>query len=100
MANRPSTRRFHISVGPASLFERCLYVVRTRLEPIDFGGRVKHSVERLEERTPPPELLEPFVSREWELVTVEVLESNGKWFSAGWRRRIGSELVPRIRQQR
>lgn len=88
---RPTTRRFHISVGPTSLFERCLHVVKTRLEPIEFGMGVKHFVEREAERQPPGELLGPFRSADWELVTVETLESNGKWFSAGWRRRIGTE---------
>jgi hypothetical protein len=33
----------------------------------------------------------PFVSADWELVTVDALVSSGKWFSAGWRRQIGVE---------
>lgn len=91
MKTRPVTRRFHISVGPDSLFERCLHVVRTRLEPIELGRGVAHFLERESERQPPEELLQPFRSDRWELVTVEVLESTGKWFSAGWRRRIEGE---------
>lgn len=91
MKTRPVTRRFHIGVGPDSLFERCLHVVRTRLEPIELGRGVAHFLERESERQPPKELLEPFRSDRWELVTVEALESNGKWFSAGWRRRIEGE---------
>jgi hypothetical protein len=67
-------------------------VVKTRLEPIEFGTAVKHFVERKSERNAPPEMLQPFRSDEWELVTVEALESNGKWFSAGWRRRIGGRM--------
>lgn len=91
MRTRPATRRFHISVGPHSLLERCLHVVRTWLEPIGLGRGVAHFLERESERQPPDGLLEPFRSDRWELVTVEALESSGKWFSAGWRRRIGGE---------
>ena len=91
MKTRPNTRRFHISVGPTSLFDRCLHVVQTRLEPIELGKDVAHFVERERERVPPAELLEPFMSSDWELVTVEALESSGKWFSAGWRRQVGDE---------
>jgi hypothetical protein len=61
---RPTTRRFHIAVGPASLFERCLYVVKTRLEPIEFGTAVKHLVERKSEREAPHEMLQAFRSDE------------------------------------
>jgi hypothetical protein len=85
----PSRRRFHVSVGPDSLFERCLEVVRTRLEPIEFGRRINPFLERAAERLPPNELLAPFVSADWELVTVDALVSSGKWFSAGWRRKLG-----------
>lgn len=68
-----------------------MHVVRARLEPIELGRVVAHFLERESERQPPEGLLEPFRSDRWELVTVEALESNGKWFSAGWRRRIGGE---------
>ena len=91
MNEGPAVRRFHITVGPASLFERCLFVVRSRLEPIDFGRSVAHFVQREAERDPPAEILGPFSSSDWELVTVEALISSGKWFTAGWRRVVKAE---------
>ena len=63
-------------------------MVQSRLEPIELGRSIEHFVEREAEREPPPELLSPFVSREWELVTVDALVTSGKWFAAGWRRDI------------
>lgn len=91
-AQGPKRRRFHAAVGPEVLFERCRYVVKTRLEPITLGTSIAHYLERAAERQPPAELVAPFTSREWELFTIEALESTGRWISAGWRRRIGRDI--------
>lgn len=85
----PRTKRFHVSVGPASLFDRARQVIHEQ-EPIDLKLHPTHHLIRRGQRNPPPEIYGSFRSAQWELVTVEVL-GNGKWFSSGWRRRIGEE---------
>ena len=76
--------RFHVDVGPSSLFERVRQVFA---EPRVLRLHGIHYNSRADERSFPSGIAEHFVADEWDLMTVEV-RPNGKFARTAWRREI------------
>lgn len=91
MTKGPQTRRFHVSIGPAVLFERAFTVLK-RQAPIDLKLHVPHFRKRVVEREVPEKLLDPFDPEEWELFAVEANVSSGKFYSTSWRLKLEGQF--------
>jgi hypothetical protein len=77
--------RFHISTGPASLFERVRFKISA---PLDLDLNHDHYKERQEERSFMEEFVRPFRPNDWELVGATVTAGSGKFIESHWRRKI------------
>lgn len=77
--------RFHIDYGPASLFERVIYIMSSCGE---IKLHSKHFKERTLEREIPIEVINSltrFSADQWKLMMAEVRNDTGKFVSSTWR---------------
>ena len=79
--------RFHVTSGPASLFER---VRQLFAAPRTLKLHGSHLQERATASGAPLELLDPFDPDAWELMTVEARTDTGRFVSTAWRRQTES----------
>jgi hypothetical protein len=77
--------RFHVAMGPRSLFDRVRFKMRGKRT---LRIHASHLASRAIERVAPLEAIAAFDSSEWELVTAEVRADTGKFINSAWRRAI------------
>ena len=86
----PSTKfervRFHIQTGPASLFQRVMFIMGG-VSAVRVDG--SHFLQRVKERNIPSEVIETvssFNSANWDVITAEVRVDKGKFVASSWGR--------------
>ena len=80
----PPTRRFHVDCGPTELFQRIQFIIgRQGAQNLDMSHA--HASERNAKWSFPVEIVTPFRSEEWDVLTAEVLPS-GKFMRSTWSR--------------
>jgi hypothetical protein len=86
----PSTKferaRFHVKTGPASLFERVMFIM-SRVQAVRIDG--PHFLKRVRERNIPCNVIEMVASFDvtcWELISAEVRIDKGKFVASAWGR--------------
>jgi hypothetical protein len=80
--------RFHIDIGPSSLFERIHYIFA---QPRTLSLNTKH----FQEKAVPADivdLIKSFDSKDWKLVSAEVFKGSGKFAKTAWRRTVGQDV--------
>ena len=83
MGTRFKKARFHVTSGPASLFERVNFV----MSKLDNVGYAKHFRDRVEQRKIPKAVLnslDKYFFLDWVLVTAEVRTDTGKFVNSTW----------------
>lgn len=88
MGTRFEKARFHVSSGPAALFERVRFKMATRRE---LKLHAAHFKFRARERATPRLRLKDFDPRVWELVSAEVRTDTGKFVNSAWDVNVGRQ---------
>ncbi len=86
MGTKFEKARFHVSSGPASLFERVRFKMATRRE---LKLHATHFKLRAGERATPSMKLKDFDPGVWELVSAEVRTDTGKFVNSAWNVNVG-----------
>jgi hypothetical protein len=88
MPPRFHTARFHVDIGPASLFKRVAQVLS---QPKLLNVHADHFHDRAFERNAPADALRKFDPATWRLVTVDVRTDTGKFVSTAWEVEVNGE---------
>lgn len=81
--------RFHVSLGPMSLFERIRFKMKGRRELLLSGSHFLRCIADGAIPTAIVETLQYFDAEEWVLLSAEVRVDNGEFVSSSWGRKIG-----------
>ena len=85
MVTRFQKARFHVAIGPQSLFNRVRDIISGKRK---LRIHARHLADRAAERAAPLEAISAFDAGEWELVTVEVRTDTCKFVNSAWTREI------------